>query len=110
MTDGTAITTFNFTKGSDGWDPIPELISYDTLGIKNYQANSAVNVFAFKNNIVVSNVKSNTKVFVYNFNGSLVKSFETNDNTQFNLNRGVWIVLVKDADGQKSVKLMTMTY
>lgn len=107
LTDETAITTLNFTKGSDGWDPIPQLVSSDPLGIKNYQANSAVNVYAYKNNIVVSNVKSTTKVFVYGLNGSLVKSFETNSDTNFNLNGGVWIVLVKDADGQKSVKLMT---
>ena len=25
LTDGTEITTFNFTKGDDGWDPIPDL-------------------------------------------------------------------------------------
>lgn len=25
LKDGTQITTFNFTKGTDGWDPIPEL-------------------------------------------------------------------------------------
>ena len=107
LTDGTAITTFNFTKGSDGWDPIPQLITTDPLGIKNYQAESSVNVYAYKDNIIVSNVKSNTKVFVYSINGSLVKSFDTNIDTNFNLNKGVWIVLAKDADGQKSVKLMT---
>ncbi|WP_228852397.1 pectinesterase family protein [Aegicerativicinus sediminis] len=27
LTDGTEITTFNFTKGNDGWDPIPLLES-----------------------------------------------------------------------------------
>jgi pectin methylesterase-like acyl-CoA thioesterase len=27
LTDGTEITTLNFTKGSDGWDPIPLLIA-----------------------------------------------------------------------------------
>ncbi|WP_370479154.1 pectinesterase family protein [Tamlana flava] len=25
LTDGTEISTFNFTKGNDGWDPIPQL-------------------------------------------------------------------------------------
>lgn len=83
------------------------MITDDTLGIKNYQANSSVNVYAYKNNVEVSNVKSNTKVFVYSLTGSLVKSFETSSDTNFNLNGGIWIVLVKDADGQKSVKLMT---
>ncbi|TRX22145.1 hypothetical protein [Flavobacterium franklandianum] len=108
LTDGTAITTFNFTKGTDNWDPIPQLKANDTsLKIKNHQANSSVNVYAYKNNIVVSNVKSNTKVFVYGLNGSLVKSFETNSDANFNLNAGIWIVVVKATDGQKTVKLMT---
>ncbi|WP_281297860.1 hypothetical protein [Flavobacterium limnophilum] len=108
LTDGTAITTLNFTKGSDGWDPIPQLIANDpALGIKQHLANSNVNVYAYKDVIVVSNVKSNTKVNVYNLNGALVKSFDTIENTQFNLNKGIWIVVVKDAEGQKAVKLMT---
>ncbi len=29
LKDGTAITPLNFTKGSDGWDPIPALIAGD---------------------------------------------------------------------------------
>lgn len=107
LTDGTAITTLNFTKGSDGWNPIPQLITNDTLGVKNYQANSSVNVFAFKDTIVVSNVKSNTNVSVYSMNGSLIKSFKTDVDTNFNLNKGIYIVLVKDKEGQKAVKLMT---
>ena len=108
LTDGTAINTFNFTKGSDNWDPIPQLIANEpALGIKNYQATSSVNVYAYKNNIVVSNVKSNTKVFVYGLNGALIKSIDTNADAHINLTAGIWIVVVKAADGQKSVKLMT---
>lgn len=107
LTDGTAITTFNFTKGADNWDPIPQLIANDPLGIKSFQATSSVNVYGYKNNIVVSNVKSNTKVTVYSLSGSLVKSFTTDTDTNFNSIGGVWIVVIKAADGQKSVKLMT---
>lgn len=33
LTDGTEITCFNFTKGSDDWDPIPGLIAGDTIMI-----------------------------------------------------------------------------
>ena len=29
LKDGTAITPFNFTKGSDGWDPLPGLMAAD---------------------------------------------------------------------------------
>lgn len=107
LTDGTAINTLNFTKGSDGWDPIPQLISKETLGIKNHLANSNVSVYAYKDTVVVSNIKSNSTVSVYSINGALVKSFKTDTDTNFNLNKGIWIVHIANAEGQKSVKLMT---
>ncbi len=108
LTDGTVITTFNFTKGADNWDPIPALIAADTsLGTDDFQSSSSVNVFANSDNITISNVKSNTKVLVYSLNGALVKSLVTDTDTNFNLNAGVWIIVVKAADGQKVVKLLT---
>jgi exo-poly-alpha-galacturonosidase len=107
LTDGTAITTFNFTKGTDNWDPFPALIAADPLGTKKFQDTSSVNVYANKNNVTISNVKSNTKVFVYGLNGALVKSFTTDTDTNFDLKAGIWIVVVKAVDGQKSVKLIT---
>lgn len=109
LTDGTAITTFNFTKGSDNWDPIPDLIAADpSLSTKNYQvAESSVSVYSVKNSIIVSNVKSNTKVSIYSLNGSLVKSLDTDTDINFNLNAGVWIVVINAVDGQKVVKVMT---
>ena len=108
MTDGTAITTLNFTKGTDNWDPIPSLIAADTaLETHKIDAVTSANALAYKNNIMVSNVKSATKITVYAMNGSLVKSFETNSDTNFNLNAGIWIVVLKNSEGQKSVKLLT---
>ena len=108
LTDGTAITTLNFTKGTDNWDPIPSLIAADTaLETHKIDAVTSANALAYKNNIMVSNVKSATKITVYAMNGSLVKSFETNSDTNFNLNAGIWIVVLKNNEGQKSVKLLT---
>ncbi|QBZ98893.1 T9SS type A sorting domain-containing protein [Flavobacterium sangjuense] len=107
LNDGSPITTFNFTQGNDSWDPFPQLILDDSLGNNDFQPNSGVNVYAFKNTVVISNVKSNTSVAVYAMNGSLVKSFKTDTDTEFNLSKGLWIVHVKAEDGQKSVKLLT---
>jgi pectin methylesterase-like acyl-CoA thioesterase len=107
LNDGTAISAFNFTKGTDNWDPFPQLIADDVLGSTNYQPNSAVNVFAHKNIITVNNVKSSTNVSVYGLNGSLVKSFVTGTDTDFTMQTGFWIVVVEAADGEKSVKLVT---
>jgi exo-poly-alpha-galacturonosidase len=108
LTDGTAITTLNFTKGGDNWDPFAALIAAEpSLGSKSFEPTTAVEVTAYKNNVVVSNVKSSTNVAVYNINGSLVKSFITDVDTNFDLNSGIWFVVVKAADGKKSVKIMT---
>jgi pectin methylesterase-like acyl-CoA thioesterase len=106
LTDGTAITTFNFTKGSDNWDPLPQLISNENLGVKDNTPNSAVNVFGYKNRIAISNVKSETSVAVYSITGAKVKSFKTNQDIDFEFQNGVWIVAIKAADGQKSVKVI----
>lgn len=107
LNDGTAITTFNFTKGTDNWDPFPLLISNDALANENFQPVSSVKVIAYKNNVLISNVTSATDVKVYGINGALVKSFKTTSDANFNLNTGIFIVVVKSEDGQKSVKIAT---
>lgn len=107
LTDGTAITTFNFTKGSDNWDPLPQLISNENLGVKDNTPTSAVNVVGYQNRISVSNVKSETAVAIYSITGAKVKSFKTSQDIDFEFQNGVWIVVVKAADGQKSVKVIT---
>jgi pectin methylesterase-like acyl-CoA thioesterase len=107
LTGGTAITTFNFTKGNDNWDPLPQLISNETLGIKDNTPTSAVNVIGYKNRIVISNVKSETAVAVYSITGAKVKTFKTSQDIDFESQNGVWIVVIKAEDGQKSVKVVT---
>jgi pectin methylesterase-like acyl-CoA thioesterase len=48
--DGTAITTFNFTKGTDNWDPIPSLIaSENTVSTGISKVNSVAKVKVFPN-------------------------------------------------------------
>lgn len=107
LNDGTAISTFNFTKGTDGWDPFPQLIADDALGNEKFQPIAAVNVIAYKNIIKVSNVTSSTDVFVYGINGALAKSVKIDSDTQFAMPSGIWITVIKANDGQKSVKLIT---
>jgi pectin methylesterase-like acyl-CoA thioesterase len=107
LNDGTPITTFNFTKGNDNWDPFPALINADALANTTFQSSTTVNAFANKNKIEITNVKSTTTVNVYNITGALIKSFETNSDTSFNMNAGLWIVSVKNNDGQKTFKLIT---
>ncbi|HEY6143124.1 MAG TPA: pectinesterase family protein, partial [Flavobacterium sp.] len=73
LKDGiTRITYDNFIPGNT----IDALKAADPLGTKKYEATSSVIVYGNKNNVVVSNVKSNTTVMVYSLNGALVKSFD----------------------------------
>jgi len=106
LNDGTPITTFNFTKGTDNWDPFPQLIAND-LGNDYFNPQSSVNVFAYKNTISVTNIKDNTEVKVYSLTGSLIKSFDIESDLKFNMDNGLWIVVIKAPDGNKAIKVIT---
>lgn len=105
LSDGTEITTFNFTKGNDNWDPIAAL--NNSLSVNDYKTpSSMVKVAAYRDKIHITNVMSTTKVEIYSITGALVKSIETKADINFDFNNGIWIVKVKDSDGQKIVKLI----
>lgn len=102
LTDGTEITTFNFTKGNDNWDPFNQA----TLSTTGNAAQSSVNIFAAKKSVFVSNVKADTAVKVYSMQGSLIKSLRTKSNTNFDLNTGIYLINIQSNDGIKSVKVL----
>lgn len=106
LNDGTPISTFNFTKGTDGWDPFPNLIAND-LSVNDYSQESSVKVIAHKDTISISNVKGATTVKVFSLTGALAKTVKTDVSTKFEMPTGVWIVTVKSIDGNKSVKVIT---
>jgi hypothetical protein len=70
-------------------------------------SNVSTDVRAIGNRIYVSNVKSASEINIYSITGALVKSFKTNEDTDFNFKSGLWIATVKTFEGQKSVKLLT---
>lgn len=77
-----------------------------TLGTDDFNAESASNVYSKGNEVFVSGVKSAAAITVYSLTGALVKTVETSSDTSFNLESGVWIVKVKSAQGEKSVKVL----
>lgn len=107
LNDGSPITTLNFTQGTDGWDPFPLLISNDALGNNHFNAVASVNVFSSKNTISVSNVKDSTSVKVFSTGGALIKTYDIDSDFKFDMPAGIWIVVVKASDGNKSVKVIT---
>lgn len=76
-----------------------------TLSSSEFQV-STVNVFSNGKQINVANVASATEVNVYSITGALVKSINTSADVTINdLTAGFYIVNVKSAEGQKSVKV-----
>jgi len=102
LTDGTAINTFNFTMGTDNWDPFQDLLSVDNPGYLE----SSVVVKAYAHKLYILNVTANTQVNVYAITGALVKTFETDTDTAVYLANGLYIVKVKDQGTSKTVKLI----
>ncbi|MDD4968142.1 MAG: pectinesterase family protein [Paludibacter sp.] len=107
LTDGTAITTFNFTKGTDNWDPLPDLIANDTgSGVIIPGSTSSIQIYGNGNKLFVTNVKKNTLIQVYSMDGSLVKSVVTAVDTNFTFDTGLWIVKAVAEDGSKTIKIL----
>ena len=109
LTDGTEITTFNFTKGSDGWDPIPELIAGDVASaVHNTLPQSSVRVFSDGHEIYFTNVRSETIIFEYDLQGCLNRTYTIYNDTQIMPEKsGIHIIYLKATDGIKSVKVFT---
>jgi len=82
-------------------------ISDTLLGTGDFNSAMTTNLKAIGHRIYLSDVKSNTEVNIYSITGALVKSFKTNEDTNFSFKSGLWIATVKTAEGQKSFKLLT---
>lgn len=108
LNDGIEITPYNFTKGSDGWDPLPDLIAGDpSVGIKQSRSELPVKIYSNGSRIYISNLQTTAMVEIYSITGSLVKSFEARVDTDINFSHGFWIVNVVTEQGQKTAKVIT---
>jgi len=83
-----------------------EVTGATVLANNNFQPNSSVSIFSNGKQVNVANVTSETQVNVYNMTGALVKSVATVSDLNFELNSGFYIVNVKSAEGEKSVKVV----
>ena len=77
-----------------------------SLSNSNFEGGLSLDVFSVKNQVYVTNIASETQVNVYSMTGALVKSLSTSSDINFDLNSGFYIVNVKSAEGQKSVKVL----
>ncbi len=78
------------------------------LGVNDVTKGMKATVATSGNKVVISNLESkNTQVNVFNANGSLVKTFKSSIDTNFEVNtKGLYIVNLKSDSGEKSVKVL----
>ena len=63
-------------------------------------------IFSDKNQVFIKNIKSQTKVEIYNTNGNLLKSVNTNSDTNYSLSPGVYIINTSSSKGNSSQKVI----
>lgn len=103
LADGTNITTFDFTKGNDNWDPFPELI---TLTVNDNFLGATAMVKAYDHKLHISNVKSWVHVKVFSIGGALVKDIQVDSDTSIQMSDGLWLVTLQDNEGYSTFKLI----
>lgn len=101
LPDGTKITPFNFTKGTDNWDPIAELEKKDTTAINSSATNytsTTIEVYpnpvAYKLNI--NNLEGFAKIEIIGLDGKIrtkCNGVSTIDVSQ--LPKGVYVLKMK---------------
>lgn len=107
LSDGTAITTFNFTKGTDNWDPISILKSKDlSTDFSLPKIEDFVQIFSDGSKVFISNVKKPSKIKIYTVNGSLSFVKEISEDDEIALGKGFWIVNIVNSEGSKTAKVL----
>lgn len=107
LSDNTAINTFNFTKGSDGWNPLPSLILSDTeTGVNNNTNVSGLKISQNSDVIIFSNVSANTIINIYSTDGRLYKKLNINADSQEKLSKGLWIIQALSGLDKTTVKYL----
>lgn len=92
---------------SGAYSPVDLQLPNEVLSVNDFKSAVSSNIKSIGNRIYVSNVKTSTEVNIYSITGTLVKSFKTNNDTEFNFQSGLWIAQLKTSEGQKAVKLVT---
>lgn len=106
LNDGTLINTFNFTKGNDNWDPIPNLVANDPLSNQNFNENN-LEVLMIKNTLHIRNVIYPTEIEIFNVLGAKSHSNKLLSDWQIQLPEGIWFINLQNDKGIKRVKAIS---
>jgi exo-poly-alpha-galacturonosidase len=106
LNDSTIINTFNFTKGNDNWDPIPDLVANDPLSQSDFTLHS-LKVFMVKNTLFVDKISEPTTIEIFNLLGEKYHTIQTKQEVQLDLPLGVWMVKLQNSKGVFKVKVIS---
>lgn len=107
LPDGSPITPLNFTKGNDGWDPLPTLLEGDIVSSQRFLPQNNIRVYAHQNRVYLSDISGKTQVQLYDLYGRLLRTFAVFGDHEFQVPAGVWIIKVDDNTGTQAVKVIT---
>lgn len=107
LNDGTEITPFNFTKGTDNWDPLPDLIAKDpNVPVKNPVPTTKVKAYTYGNRIFLSGVTGSTQLIIYDTMGRIAGRKDVQEDCSFPFEPGCWVLEIVAPDGQKVLKII----
>lgn len=106
LNDGTVVNTFNFTKGNDSWDPIPNLVANDLLSNQNFNENN-LKVVMIKNTLHIRNIIYPTQIEIFNILGAKLHSSKLHSDWQIELPDGIWFINLQNDKGIKRVKVIS---
>jgi len=98
LPDGTKITPFNFTKGTDNWDPMAELEDQDTTVVRHLATNkSTISIEVYPNpavdKLTIKFVGNISKVEIINIDGKIVKTYKEGSIIDVSrLSKGVYVL------------------
>jgi len=94
LKDGTSISPYNFTKGSDGWDPIKTLVESEEESSSRLPIFSNVMVYAVDGVLSVTGLDQSSLLTIYTLNGGIILSERVNSDCQYTLPTGIYLVQI----------------
>jgi pectin methylesterase-like acyl-CoA thioesterase len=106
LADGTEITLYNFTKGTDGWDPFAALIDRDgtSIGSVNGADAAQVRLTVDGSTLRLAGLGSAATVSVYTAEGALRAQAQATDTYDVVLPAGIYVVRAQTAEGVAVMK------
>ncbi len=103
LPDGTEITLFNFTKGSDNWDPFAEF----TTALPTIGSDNSLGLIVRENRLHINNITAGAVVEIFTPAGILISKQKAAGQFVSNeLTHGAYVVIVSDSGKRMAAKVI----